>query len=91
MSTYNFRREAFGTGRTMAQLTREATSLPTMICGQIYDRASAEEAIRDADIILSAKSILLNPDWVEDVRQGKPLRRYRSAEADIAYTTTPLP
>lgn len=62
-----------------------------MICGQIYDRATAELALQDADIVLSAKSMLLNPDWVQDVRLGKPLRRHRSAEADIAYTDTPLP
>jgi len=91
VSTYNFQDRAFGADRNMAQLTREATSLPIMICGQIYDRATAEAALKDADIVLSAKSMLLNPDWVEDVRLGKPLRRYRSAEADIAYTTTPLP
>jgi 2,4-dienoyl-CoA reductase-like NADH-dependent reductase (Old Yellow Enzyme family) len=62
-----------------------------MICGKIYDRASAAEALEDADIVLSAKSMLLNPNWVEDVRQGKTLPLYKSAEADIAYTDTPLP
>jgi len=91
VSTYDFQHQAFGTGRNMAQLTREATSLPLMICGKIYDRTSAEAALKDADIVLSAKSMLLNPDWVEDVRLGKPLRPYRAAAADIAYTTTPLP
>jgi 2,4-dienoyl-CoA reductase-like NADH-dependent reductase (Old Yellow Enzyme family) len=91
VSTYDFQKEAFGTGNNLARLTREATSLPIMICGKIFDRASAEAALKDANIVLSAKSILLNPDWVEDVRQGKILRPYRSAEADIAYTTTPLP
>jgi hypothetical protein len=39
----------------------------------------------------SARSILLNPDWVEDVRANKPLHRYKSKEANIAYTETPLP
>ncbi|NQT68578.1 MAG: hypothetical protein HQ552_03255, partial [Desulfobacteraceae bacterium] len=34
-------------------------------CGQIYDRASAEDALKSADIALSGKSILLNPHWVE--------------------------
>jgi 2,4-dienoyl-CoA reductase-like NADH-dependent reductase (Old Yellow Enzyme family) len=91
VSTYSFRQEAFGTGRNMARLTREATRLPLMICGQIYDRASAEDALRDADIVLSAKSILLNPDWVEDVRQGKTLPLRKAEEANIAYTNTPLP
>lgn len=91
VSTYDFQNKGFGTDRNMAQLTREATSLPLMICGKIYDRATAETALKDADIVLSAKSLLLNPDWVEDVRQGKPLRPYRSEEANIAYTTTPLP
>jgi 2,4-dienoyl-CoA reductase-like NADH-dependent reductase (Old Yellow Enzyme family) len=91
VSTYNFRDQAFGTGETMARLTRAATHLPIMICGKIYDRASVAAALEGADIVLSAKSMLLNPDWVEAVRQGKPLRLYASEEADIAYTDTPLP
>jgi len=91
VSTYDFRNRAFGTRENMAQITRAATHLPIMICGKIYDRASAAQALQDADIALSAKSMLLNPDWVEEVRQGKPLRAYKSAEADIAYTETPLP
>ena len=37
------------------------------------------------------KSLLLNPDWVEDVRANKPLHRYKSEKANIAYTETPLP
>jgi 2,4-dienoyl-CoA reductase-like NADH-dependent reductase (Old Yellow Enzyme family) len=91
VSTYDFRKKAFGTGENMARITRGATSLPIMICGQIYDRASAEEALEDADIVLSAKSMLLNPNWVEDVRQGKTLPPYKSSETEIAYTDTPLP
>jgi 2,4-dienoyl-CoA reductase-like NADH-dependent reductase (Old Yellow Enzyme family) len=91
VSCYDFRKKAFGAGKNMAQITREATDLPIMICGKIHDRATAEEALKDADIALSAKSMLLNPDWVEDVRQGKPLPLYASKEADIAYTETPLP
>jgi 2,4-dienoyl-CoA reductase-like NADH-dependent reductase (Old Yellow Enzyme family) len=75
----------------MAQLTREVTDLPIMICGQIYDRASADKALEDADFILSAKSILLNPNWVADLQAGKPMEKYASEEANIAYTDTPLP
>jgi 2,4-dienoyl-CoA reductase-like NADH-dependent reductase (Old Yellow Enzyme family) len=75
----------------MARITREATSLPLMICGRIYDRATALGALQDADLVLSAKSMLLNPNWVEDVRRGKSLPLYKSADADIAYTETPLP
>jgi len=62
----------------MAQLTRAATDLPIMICGRIYDRASAEDALEHADIVLSAKSILLNPNWVEDIRAGKELPNFDS-------------
>ena len=75
----------------MAQLTREITDLPLMICGGIFDRASSEEALQDTDIILSGKSLLLNPNWVEEVRAEKALNRYKSEEADIAYTEEPLP
>jgi 2,4-dienoyl-CoA reductase-like NADH-dependent reductase (Old Yellow Enzyme family) len=91
VSAYDFRHQAFGTEDNIARITRGATHLPIMICGQIYDRASAAEALEDADIVLSAKSMLLNPNWVEDVRQGKTLPLYKSSDADIAYTDTPLP
>ena len=91
VSTYDYSAKAFSTDQTMAQITREATDLPIMICGKIYDRATAEDALKDADIILSAKSILLNPTWVDDVRQGKELPLYSSADANIAYTDEPLP
>jgi 2,4-dienoyl-CoA reductase-like NADH-dependent reductase (Old Yellow Enzyme family) len=75
----------------MAQITREVTDLPIMICGKIYDRVSADEALKDADIILSAKSMLLNPNWVKDLQDGKPMEAFASDEANIAYTDTPLP
>ena len=91
LSTYRYKDKAFGTDRNMAQITREATNLPIMICGQIYDKTSAEDALTDADIVLSAKSMLLNPNWVEDVRSGKELPLYKSEEANVAYTDEPLP
>ena len=91
VSTYDFQEKAFGTGKTMAALTREVTDLPLMTCGKIYDKASAEEALKEADLVLSAKSLLLNPDWVEDVRAGKEMPLHKSEEAGIAYTDTPLP
>ena len=91
VSTYDYRASAFGTGLTMAALTRQVTDLPLLICGRIADRASAEDALADADIALSAKSILLNPDWVAEVRAGKRLPVRRAEEVNIAYTTEPLP
>ena len=91
VSTYDYSAKAFGTDQTMARITREATDLPLMICGKIYDRATAEDAIKDADIILSAKSILLNPNWVDDIRQNKELPLYKSEDANVAYTDEPLP
>jgi len=91
VSTYNYKDNAFGTEQNMAEITREATDLPLMICGQIYDRTSAEDALKHADIVLSAKSFLLNPNWVEDIRAGKHLPIYKSEEANIAYTDEPLP
>jgi 2,4-dienoyl-CoA reductase-like NADH-dependent reductase (Old Yellow Enzyme family) len=90
VSTYDYQQKAFGTDQNMAQITREVTTLPIFICGKVHDRSSAEEALADADLVLSAKSILLNPQWVEDVRSGKPLPARKSEEANIAYTETPL-
>lgn len=91
VSAYDYQAPAFHTSRNVAQITREVTHLPILICGKIHDRATAADALRDADIALSAKSMLLNPNWVADVRQGKELPLYKSAEANIAYTETPLP
>jgi 2,4-dienoyl-CoA reductase-like NADH-dependent reductase (Old Yellow Enzyme family) len=91
VSTYDYKAKAFGTDQNMARITREVTRLPIMICGKIYDRNSCEDALKDADIVLSAKSMLLNPNWVGDVRAGKQLPIYKSEEADIAYTKEPLP
>ena len=91
VSTYDYSENAFGTTQNMAQITKEVTDLPLMICGKIFDRASAEDALKDADIVLSAKSMLLNPNWVEDVRAGKSLPLYESEEANIAYTDKALP
>ena len=91
VSTYDYSAHAFGTGQNMGQITRESTDLPIMICGKIYDRATAEDALRNADIILSAKSILLNPNWIDDIRESKELPLYKSDEANVAYTDEPLP
>ncbi len=91
LSTYDFKAKAFGTDRTMAGLTRSRTTKPLMLCGKIHDRATAQQALTETDIVLSAKSILLNPSFVDDVRQGKELPLYSSEEANIAYTTEPLP
>jgi 2,4-dienoyl-CoA reductase-like NADH-dependent reductase (Old Yellow Enzyme family) len=91
VSTYRYGDTEFGTDRNMAQITREATNLPLMICGGIYDRASADDALKDADFVLSAKSILLNPEWVKDIREGRSLPLYKAEDANIAYTETPLP
>jgi 2,4-dienoyl-CoA reductase-like NADH-dependent reductase (Old Yellow Enzyme family) len=91
LSTYDFQAKAFGTDRTMSGLTRSRTSKPLMICGKVHDRATADKALAEADIVLSGKSMLLNPDFVEDVRQGKNLPLYASEEANVAYTEEPLP
>ncbi|MEH0018113.1 MAG: NADH:flavin oxidoreductase [Desulfobacter sp.] len=91
VSTYDYSEKAFGTEKTMAAITREATDLPLMICGKIHDRASAEAALADADLVLSGKSILLNPEWVPDVAAGKEMPPHSSDDAGVAYTDTPLP
>jgi 2,4-dienoyl-CoA reductase-like NADH-dependent reductase (Old Yellow Enzyme family) len=91
VSTYDFTATAFGTDKNMAQLTREVIELPLLICGKIFDRQTADAALEDADIALSGKSMLLNPDFVEDLRLEKELKLYTSEEANIAYTQEPLP
>jgi len=90
VSCYDALEKAWGT-QTMAALTRGATKLPLMICGKIHDRDSAQAALEDADLVLSGKSTLLNPDWVQDVAAGNALKVYGSDEAGVAYTDTPLP
>jgi 2,4-dienoyl-CoA reductase-like NADH-dependent reductase (Old Yellow Enzyme family) len=91
VSTYEYNQSAFETDSNMAQITREVTDLPLMICGGIHDRSSAEDALQNADIVLSGKSLLLNPGWVGDVKADKPLPRHKSEEANIAYSDEPLP
>jgi 2,4-dienoyl-CoA reductase-like NADH-dependent reductase (Old Yellow Enzyme family) len=91
VSTYDFQAPGFGTDQTIAQLTRAVSDLPLMICGKIHDRDNAQAALAHADVVLSAKSFLLNPDFVNDVRDGKELALYSSAEANVAYTEEPLP
>ncbi len=91
VSTYDFKQKAFGTNQNMGQITREITTLPLFICGKVYDRSSAQEALVDTDMVLSAKSMLLNPHWVNDIRDSKSLPIRKSDEANIAYTDIPLP
>ena len=91
VSTFRYQDKAFGTDENMAKITREVTDLPLMICGQIFDRTTAEDALKNADIVLSAKSMLLNPNWVDDVRSGKALPLYQPKDALVAYTDKPLP
>jgi len=75
----------------MAGITRDATDLPLLICGKIHDKSTAEQALQDADLVLSGKSMLLNPDLVSDIAAGRKLALYGSEEAGVAYTATPLP
>jgi 2,4-dienoyl-CoA reductase-like NADH-dependent reductase (Old Yellow Enzyme family) len=91
VSCMNYNDRMIGTDNNMAQLTREVTDKPIIICGSIYDRATADEALKDADIVLSGKSLLLNSDWVADIRDNKPLELRIGAEADVAYTEEALP
>lgn len=90
VSTYDFSQPAFATDKTLAALTRAVTTLPIFICGKIYDRATADAALADADVILSAKSLLLNQNWVDDLKNHRPLAAFASSDANIAYTETPL-
>ena len=85
LSTYDFRDKLFDSGKTLAQLTREVTGLPLLVCGKIYDYDSAARALQHADIALSGKSMLLNPHWVEDVRLHKQLPLHKSEDAAKAY------
>ena len=91
VSTMNYADRVFGTDKNMAQLTRAVTDKPIILCGGIYDRKTADDALQDADLVLSGKSLLLNPDWVADIRDNKPLEPRTGDEADVAYTDDPLP
>ena len=91
VSTLNFSDPAFDTDQTMARLTRQKTGKPLMICGGIYDRKTADQALQDADIVLSGKSLLLNANWVDDIANNRPLEPRTPQEANVAYTDEPLP
>ena len=52
---------------------------------------TADQAVLDADIALSAKSMLLNPNLVEEIREGRDLPLYSAEEANRAYTGEELP
>ena len=91
VSTYDFQQPAWDSGRTMAALTREVTARPLFICGKIHDRASADAALAHADVVLSAKSMLLDPDFVAGLRSGAPLPLHTADEAGVAYTDERLP
>jgi 2,4-dienoyl-CoA reductase-like NADH-dependent reductase (Old Yellow Enzyme family) len=78
-------------GATRRILTWILPGTSGIICGGIYDRKTADDAITDADLVLSGKSLLLNPDWVADIRDNKFLKPRTGAEADVAYTDEPLP
>ena len=91
LSTYDYSAKVFGTDQNMSRITREVTKLPILICGKIHDRKTADGALQDADLVLSGKSMLLNPNWVAEVEAGKELKLYGSDEAGVAYTDTPLP
>lgn len=90
LSTYNFSDEAFGTGKNMAELTGEVFNRPIILCGGIYDKKSAEVALTYGDVVLSGKSMLLNPKWIEEVREGKELKPFKSEDANVAYGPEPL-
>lgn len=91
VSTYDFQQKAFETKMTMSELTRTSTNLPILLCGKIYNRQTAEEALEHADIVLFGKSALLNPDLVEQLKTDSDLKCFSSEDANIAYTDTPLP
>lgn len=48
-------------------------------------------ALAHAEIVLNGKSMLLNPNFVTDLKEVKELVRYNSKNADVAYDGTPLP
>jgi 2,4-dienoyl-CoA reductase-like NADH-dependent reductase (Old Yellow Enzyme family) len=91
VSCYDYTRKMYGTDQNLAQLTREVTALPLLLAGKIYDRATAEDALQYCDVVLSGKSLLLNPAWVDDITFNKPLEPFKAKDAQVAYTVTPLP
>jgi len=90
LSCYNFQDHVYGTDKNLAQVTREVTSLPLMVSGKIHDYVTAEAALQYADIALSAKSMLLNPNWVAEVRARKTLPLRSAQDASGAYGKDPI-
>jgi 2,4-dienoyl-CoA reductase-like NADH-dependent reductase (Old Yellow Enzyme family) len=56
---------------------RKRVGVPIIAVGRLGDPATAERAVSQgkADFIALGRSLIAEPDWVEKVRRGEPIRR----------------
>ena len=56
---------------------RKCAGVPIIAVGRLGDPATAERAVSQgkADFIALGRSLIAEPDWVEKVRRGEPIRR----------------
>lgn len=79
VTEYNAMNPAFGEeGLTLAQLAKKYGKVPMIANEQLEDPQKAEELIQkdNTDIISIGKGALANPDWVNRVKQGNPLKTF---------------
>jgi 2,4-dienoyl-CoA reductase-like NADH-dependent reductase (Old Yellow Enzyme family) len=76
---YDAMKPTFGDqGPSLAQLAKRYGKLPVIANGSLEDPQKAVEIIQKghADVISLGKGALANPDWVNRVKQGKPIKAF---------------
>lgn len=86
-----FDESVLATGKSLPRIVRDATVLPLIVCGGIYDRDTADRALYTADVALSGKSLLLNPSWLGDVKHRRIVRPFGREDTAVAYSGELLP
>ena len=60
-----------------AAAVKKAVTVPVIAVGRLGDPATAEAAVADgkADFVALGRTLIADPQWVEKVRRGEPIRR----------------
>src|SRR5208282_120949 len=60
-----------------AAAVKKAVAVPVIAVGRLGDPATAQAAVADgkADFVALGRTLIADPQWVEKVRRGEPIRR----------------